>query len=553
MKRKEVGAGKTLLVLICILSMVNVAVTTVCPTIARAGAISQLEGMTGQKIDRPTGGRRDYPERDPDAPTPDITNAPIVMMPVGTIGGVFMGGYWYFKEMAGGDPKVGFFSSYMKNQKLSDKDDTNKAFDAGAFIGGLPWLALYAVTGPIRYGVVAIADSLSKPSPPRPKSGKELAQAAFDAGKILETSGNWAAAADKYAEALRNDPGSAECKGKLKNALHRLGGQLAERGRHADAVKALERAVALDGNDAVAIERIADIQGRNLGRKDLAEAGYRKAASVYSLQAATDPNYPVVVGKLIETVNELGRESQGRALARQEALLSQGDVVNAGRQARQSVAVEPGSARAWTNLGVALERQGGYLEAEAAYREAVRLDPSPANRERLEAFLRNGKRAEAFEKFKSGAGGRVTGMPPQGGGAPLATDLENARYVATKCFLEGGCYRDTAVDVPPVPPPTRVDRLIGEAPDRVRNDDRFVRLVKENAQLETLGEKAAAELRKLKELKVDDRLRNALVAEQSDRLQEIRKKQDECTGKIGAIYLDFSIPLPDEPAGPKGK
>jgi len=99
----------------------------------------------------------------------DITNAPIVVAPVGFIGGLFMGAGWYFEEMAGNFPKTGFLDSYGNYVSVKSDDDAfNKPFNFGARLGGLPWLALYLPSWPIRAGIAAIADAASRPSPPKP-------------------------------------------------------------------------------------------------------------------------------------------------------------------------------------------------------------------------------------------------------------------------------------------------------------------------------------------------------------------------------------------------
>jgi tetratricopeptide (TPR) repeat protein len=46
---------------------------------------------------------------------------------------------------------------------------------------------------------------------------------------------------------------------------------------------------------------------------------------------------------------------------------------------RAALAVRPGNAGAWNNLGIALKDQGDLAGAEAAYREAIRLDPKYAD------------------------------------------------------------------------------------------------------------------------------------------------------------------------------
>jgi hypothetical protein len=89
---------------------------------------------------------------------------------VGIVGGVFLGAGWYFSEMAGKFPKKGFLSSYSDYMSVkSDDDRFRKPFNFGTHIGGLPWLGVFAVTYPIRAGVVAVADLASRPSPPKPK------------------------------------------------------------------------------------------------------------------------------------------------------------------------------------------------------------------------------------------------------------------------------------------------------------------------------------------------------------------------------------------------
>ena len=54
------------------------------------------------------------------------------------------------------------------------------------------------------------------------------------------------------------------------------------------------------------------------------------------------------------------------------------DWAEAERRFRLAVAVKPGFARAWNNLGISLARQGRDAEAAASYRRAIALDPSMA-------------------------------------------------------------------------------------------------------------------------------------------------------------------------------
>lgn len=99
----------------------------------------------------------------------DITHAPILVAPVGMVGGVFMGGGWFWKEMAGDYPNQGFLSSYGDFMTNNSGDPLfDKPFNFGAKIGGAPWLVLFVPAYPVRQGLVGAA-SLFKSDPRKPK------------------------------------------------------------------------------------------------------------------------------------------------------------------------------------------------------------------------------------------------------------------------------------------------------------------------------------------------------------------------------------------------
>lgn len=96
--------------------------------------------------------------------------APIFVAPVGMVGGVFAGGVWYWKQMAGSNKKDFFIDSYKSFLSVKPSDEwAAGAFTFGLRMGGIPWLALYVPTGPIRYGVASAYNAATKPSPPKPK------------------------------------------------------------------------------------------------------------------------------------------------------------------------------------------------------------------------------------------------------------------------------------------------------------------------------------------------------------------------------------------------
>lgn len=96
--------------------------------------------------------------------------APIFVAPVGIGCGIFGGGIWYFKHMSGSFKNQSFLDSYNKFLKVDPSDEwAAGAFTFGLRMGGIPWLALYVPTGPIRYGVSSAYKAATKPSPPKPK------------------------------------------------------------------------------------------------------------------------------------------------------------------------------------------------------------------------------------------------------------------------------------------------------------------------------------------------------------------------------------------------
>lgn len=100
----------------------------------------------------------------------DLASAPIISFPTGIAGGVIGGGIWYFREMAGKYPKKNFLSSYDDFLTMkSDDPGLDKSWNAGMHIGGVPWLALFVPTWPIRQGIVGTAKWITKPDPPDPR------------------------------------------------------------------------------------------------------------------------------------------------------------------------------------------------------------------------------------------------------------------------------------------------------------------------------------------------------------------------------------------------
>lgn len=119
----------------------------------------------------------------------DITHAPIIVAPVGAIGGLVMGGGWFWNEMAGDYPDKGFFTSYVDYLTQNSGDPLfDKPFNFGAKIGGAPWLALYLPAYPIRQGILGVGSLFSS-------DPKKAPVAAPDAERARQAAVNRAIAA----------------------------------------------------------------------------------------------------------------------------------------------------------------------------------------------------------------------------------------------------------------------------------------------------------------------------------------------------------------------
>ncbi len=425
------------------------------------------------------GGDKEY--RDP-------FSAPIIAMPAGCIAGVFMGGHWYFKKMSGDYPTTVFLDDYINHQKI----DNDKAFSAGAFLGGLPWLALYAVTGPIRHGVVAINKAVNTPSSPKPSkplSDNEIANEYYNQGKIYETSGNLKLAEKYYKSAIKYNPDLDGYHSQLANVLYR-------QGKYEEAIELYIQSIALNSQDPVAYKKIADIYSHNLGQKGNAENWYRRALDIYP---ADDPTYSVVVGELIDTVNDIKKDDFNKRIAKQENLLDDGQYSEASQFAEKTLMVNQNSAKAWAIYGKASEKQGNYLKAKDAYSKAVDLDPSQKNKDNL---------TNALNQLKA------EGQTNKG-----TTDLNNKdqqRSLSAKCFDAGGCTftEDNSTTPVLIAPRATVQQLIDKAPPELQKDPKFIKLVEERKR-------------------IDEEIKNN--SDESKGLWNLRMKNDSSPEKSGAI------------------
>jgi tetratricopeptide (TPR) repeat protein len=210
-----------------------------------------------------------------------------------------------------------------------------------------------------------------KPIPPHPQ-----ARAWLDAGLAAHRSGELQRAVDSYRQALTFAPDHPD-------ALNLLGTALLQSGAAEEALAFLERAAAIDRNNARLLA--------NLGQARIALRLYEAAYDAFRKAARIEPGELhfqlgaaralALQGKLSDAENILQR--QAKRNPRSAAVwLNLGHVMR-DRQQRQeaidcyekAVALEPEMPDARNALGSALHSKLRFADAEAQYRECIRLAP----------------------------------------------------------------------------------------------------------------------------------------------------------------------------------
>ena len=169
-----------------------------------------------------------------------------------------------------------------------------------------------------------------------------------------------------------------------------LGTLFGQSGRHSEAAKASQVAVALSPQDVQVLNNLA-IALKNLGRLDEAVASYTQAIALM-------PHLAELHNNLGNTLQALGRLDEAVASYRQ-AILLKPDYVEAhynlgntlqalGRldeavaSHNQAILLKPDYVEAHNNLGITLNELGRLFEAEASFTEAITLKPDYADAHR---------------------------------------------------------------------------------------------------------------------------------------------------------------------------
>ena len=293
--------------------------------------------------------------------------------------------------------------------------------------------------------------------PPAPTPGS-IAYGHGQAADRYREAGDWAAAEGEYRTALETDRNSFN--GSIYS--YQLGYVLLMQDRFSEAETALRGSLRAR-EYAYARDNLAFVL-QKLGRPDDAKQEY--LAAIRQAPWLSDAQ-----NRLIEMVEE--RRNAVADDAFQQALGKDGPEAEAAW--RRYLLVSPESGAAYNNLGVALRDQGRYLEAEAAFREAFRLDPSDAI---SKANIEKTRRRPGYSAMLKLAQGAAFWS-----GLAADAQYEPMKWLSMKCFDDGCKYsQDHSRDIPLLVLAPALEAV--DVPRRIRDDPRVLELQKERHALE---------------------------------------------------------------------
>ncbi|MBI5597676.1 MAG: tetratricopeptide repeat protein [Elusimicrobia bacterium] len=269
----------------------------------------------------------------------------------------------------------------------------------------------------------AAGRSAAEYEPPAP-TPTSIAYRHGQAGAAEQKAGDWAAAERSYRAALELDPRSHN--GSVY--AYQLGYSLLMQDRWSEAEAALRGSLALR-DYAFAHNNLAFVLEK-LGRVEEAEEEYLAAVRMEGPGSADSESR--LAGLADERWNAVTDKAFKRALSQ--------DGAAAEASWRRYLLVDPGSSAAYNNLALALRDQGRYLEAEAALREAARLNP---DNERAGANLEAVRAKPGYSTMLRLARGTEFW-------SALAADTgsDPTKWLAMRCFDDGcSLAQDRAQDV----------------------------------------------------------------------------------------------------------
>ncbi len=344
---------------------------------------------------------------------------------------------------------------------------------------------------------------------PSGPSRDDIERQHFNWGKQYMDAGNWAAAEREFRIAVQYDP-------KWWGYRFDLAYVLQEQGKDDEAIGQYRASIGL---------RPSPVAYNNVGIIFYKEGNLDAAEEWYGAALKMDPGYTRARNNLIQAIDYGRKKELSDLFSDAYNLLNKGEYAKAEFMFRKYLLVNPNDAGAWNNLGVALERQGNTLAAEAAYREAVRLAPSDSiNTGNLNSLLASSARTSAMNELKA--------AKEQSENAANAETIEAIKGTAMRCFDDSrGCSYTAGHDEEAVvfAPHETDNGGAKQIPKQLREDPQF-------RQLESNGEKLDREYKKTYEAtqqlwnridsgQGDKGAQEVLLAEQRNRLAVLKSEQ----------------------------
>ncbi len=362
-------------------------------------------------------------------------------------------------------------------------------------------------------------------SAPRGPSPEEIEEQHYKWGKQYMDAGNWAAAEKEFRLAIQYDP-------KWWGYRFDLAYVLEQEGRNDEAIGQYKTSISLRPSAAAY---------NNIGVILYSEGQREEAEDWYGAALKLNPDYSRARTNLIDAVN-YGKQTELSAMFKQAY-----DSINKGQYAkaefilRKYLLVNPGDADAWNNLGVALDNQGRFLAAEAAYREAVRLAPSnKTNTDNLADLLASSSRTEAMQELMA--------AKQQGENAANAESDEAAKGTAMVCFDDSrGCsYTSGHQEEAAVYAPRETDNGIPlQIPEQFKKDPQLRQLQSDGEKLDKDYKKTYDAVQQLwsevDKGQGDKGTLEVLLAEQRNRLTVLKSEQRVNEIKKEKRYADLGF------------
>jgi tetratricopeptide (TPR) repeat protein len=210
---------------------------------------------------------------------------------------------------------------------------------------------------------------------------------------LAQTPGRLDDAIAQYGEALRLSPEDADVHVNLGIALARVPGRLDEAiGQYAQALRLNPDSAAAHNNLGLALSRVPGRLGEAVGQYEEALRLDPDFAQAHNNLGVALAQAPGRIGDAVAQFGEALRLDPGLADAHNNLghALSEmpGRLGDAIVQFQEALRLRPDDARVWHHLGVCWLNLGNFPEAEAAFRQELRISPDdPAGQEALGAVL----------------------------------------------------------------------------------------------------------------------------------------------------------------------